>query len=276
MFPAACQVQQLLSRPIPWSQDDLQGLALPGYESFDPRALPWAEASTGGPMPNGCQLTKKSRHRWVLGFEWRGEKLYAKRGIPRLIRQRVSWTLRGSKAQREFAIGRAFVAAGITVPEPVFYAHTKSSESFLVTRALPENWMSFIEWARQHGLHDEDLAEVARYTRWLHGLSAFHADYRADHIFRTDAPPGSPPHESFALIDLDGSRVGRVPSTRLRTVALYQFFLSLVPVGMTRERAVEFCHVYAPKPSDCNRLDPNAIYDRVERSWARISTRKRK
>ncbi len=265
----------MLSKPIPWSQDDLQGLALPGYESFDPRSLPWSESSTGVPLPQGFRLTKKSRHRWVLAFEWRGEKLYAKRGIPRLIRQRVSWTLRGSKAQREFAIGRAFAATGITVPEPVFYAHTLSSESFLVTRALPETWSSYADWARNNGLSEEDLAEVARFARWLHGLSAFHADFRADHVFRTDALPGSPPHEGFALIDLDGSRIGRNPSTRLRAVALYQFFLSLVPMGMTRDCAIRFCRVYAPKPSDRDRLDPNAIYDRVEKAWSQISTRRK-
>ncbi len=266
---------QVLSRPIPWSQDDLHGQALPGFESFDPRSLPWEEASKRLPMPEGYVLTKKSRHRWVICFEWRGERVYAKRGIPALIRQRVSWTLRGSKAQREFATGRAFLAAGVTVPEPVFFANAKSAESFLLTRSLPDTWLPLVDYFRKVPLQEEELVEVARFTRWLHGLSAFHADYRGDHIFKTDAPSGSPAHERYALIDLDGSRIGRYPSRRLRAHALYQLFLSLVPRGMNREIALRFCRAYAPKTADLDSLNPQAIYDRVEMSWQQHLARRK-
>ncbi|MDK2970658.1 MAG: Lipopolysaccharide kinase (Kdo/WaaP) family [Candidatus Sumerlaeota bacterium] len=247
----------MLPEPLLWNRGPLHGLSLPGYEDLNPAALPWREAASKEPLPTGVLLAKRSRSRLVLAANFHGERLYFKRARARTFRHRLSAHLRGDKLQREWHAAREFLAAGVIVPVPVLYATAGHHETYLVTRGLPSAWQPLSHWFRENGLDQEQLDALADYTRWLHALPAYHDDYRTDHVYRTDAPPTAPIGERYALIDLDGSTTGRIPTRRQREEALLELFVALLRRPFTIAHATRFIERYA---NTQHRLKPDALY----------------
>jgi hypothetical protein len=258
-----------MTRPaiIPIRHGRCRGLAVAGFEDFDPSSLPWREVRERAPvLPDGVELAKRSRSRLVLRTRWRGHDLYVKRAIARTWRHRVSVLLQGSKPQREWHCAQAFLARGILVPRPVFYCGSRSGPCYLATEALPAAWRPLADVVAERGIDPALLADVARYTRWLHDLPALHADYRSDHVWLTDAPPDAPLHQRFALMDLDGSRAGRRAVTGAeRATAFLQLFISLLRAHLDQSTASAMIDAYTA--GGARAIDAAALLDRARREF---------
>lgn len=257
----ATAAHEVLARPLAWRRGRLRGLALPGFEEFDPLALPWEAVAAKEPLPQGFEPAKRSRSRLVIATEVRGERLFVKRAMARTWRHRISALVQGSKLRREWHTARRFLAAGVNVPVPIFLAEAPRWTSYLATRAFPQEWESLdVRFARE-GIDDATLEELARYTRWLHALPAYHDDYRTEHIHRTDAPGDAPPQEQFALLDLDGAHAGAAPSRAKREEALSELFLSLMRDGLTRDQVERFVALYDKGKAE--KFDAEALFKRA-------------
>lgn len=255
----------------PWRRGQLRGWALPGFEEFDPAALPWDAAAAKRPLPDGVRLAKRSRSRIVLAVAFANQTVYVKRGRVRSVRRWLSSWIRGDKMCREWHVAHAFAALGVRVPQPVLYASEGVGRAYLATRALPDSWTPLADWFHAHGLDADQLDALADYTRWLHALPAYHDDYRTDHIYRTDAPDSAPVGERFALIDLDGAHAGRPPSPAKRREALVELFVSLLRESLTLDHAQRFTARYAAPG-----LDPAALFAKARHLYDEAKGKKRR
>lgn len=228
-----------------WTRRDLRGCAVAGFETLDPRVWPWEAARRKQPLPDGVTLAKRSPSRWVLGVTWEGHELHVKRILSPTLRARLSSWLKGSKAAREFATGRAVIAHGLRTPEPVFFAEAPGGESFLATRSLPPDHEPMSHRLRREGLVPELLEALADMTRLLHESGVWHADWRTDHVFSSPALDAAPLAERFALLDLDGAVVSdSVVGAARRARSVHQVFVSLLRRPFTMEHAEQFVARY--------------------------------
>ncbi|MCB2154223.1 lipopolysaccharide kinase InaA family protein [bacterium] len=244
--------------PKPWQREALRGLVLPGYEDLDPAGLPWEDAAAKRPLEGEHSVAKRSRSRLVIRIEHEGETLYVKRALARTLPRVVSAFLLGPKTFREWRTAHEWLDQGLRVPEPVLVASQGKRLSYLVTRGLPESWTPLNEWLKTNGLDLEMLKDVGRLARALHDRPAYHADYRTDHIYRTDAPADAPLFERFAFIDLDGAFIGKPVSTEQRRQALVQFLVSLKRRDASVEHAAALVAGY--EEASPIGLDPAALF----------------
>lgn len=241
----------------------MRGLALPGFEDFDPAAYPWEAARAKQPLPPGVALAKRSPSRWVLGIQWRGHALHLKRTLSPTLRARLSSMLKGSKSAREFNTGRAVLEHGLRTPEPAFYAEAPGGESFLATRSLPPDLEPV-----SHRLRREDrivpelLDALADLTRLIHESGVWHADWRTDHVFSSAALDAAPVAQRFALLDLDGAVVGnRLVGAARRERSVHQLFVSLLRRPFTEEHAERFLARYGLPMAPPKRMYRDAVAD---------------
>lgn len=253
-----------LATPLPWRLGPWRGLALPGFEDFDPLAWPWEAARLKQTLPAGVTLAKRSPSRWVLSVAWNGHALHVKRTLAPTLRARLSALVKGTKSAREFAVARAIIAHGLRTPEPVLFARGPRGESYLATRSLPADHEPVsIRLRRENRVVPELLEALADLTRLLHESGVWHADWRTDHVFSSEALDAAPLAERFALLDLDGAVVvdGTVSAGR-RARSVHQLFVSLLRRPFTREHADQFVARYGLP------LPPAAVlYDKAVRDY---------
>lgn len=229
----------MIPEPVSWNRGEWSGWVVPGCQDLDPASLPWDIAARTKRVPHPFLLAKHSRSRLVIAVPFNGETVYVKRAVARSLPRRISASLRGPKTLREWTVARDFLAAGVRVPEPVLYAAGPGHVSFLATRGFPPEWRTVYAIVKLNGPDCGVLGRVGRYSRWLHDLPAFHADFRSDHLFVTGSEDGD-----LALMDLDGASAGRPVSNSRRSEALAIFFASLLRFGMKRRHVRELVDAY--------------------------------
>lgn len=234
--------------------------AVDEFRDFRPDELPWKEMRRHpGHFPER-DVAKVSRVRTVVGLDvadrsGKVQRVYVKRSFTRALLKRLVLRFRETKEWREVQLAQQFLDAGFIVPEPLLYAESVTEPdhlptTWLVTKALGSEWQQFKTASKEQGLDRNRLISLADYTRELHERRVLHADYRADHVyFRADG--------AWAMIDLDGSRLGEPVSVKERREALLQLTISLIPSGLTEALLKEFMDAYAdegPPPYDAGKL----------------------
>lgn len=218
------------------------------FAGLDPLALPWREMRKYPENFPGRHIAKVSSLRTVVGMDVSGasgnsHRLYIKRSFTRGRWRGLLAPLRPSKEWREFETARRFLERGFIVPEPVFYAEATSEglpTRFYATIALGPRWVCARDWFRGEGLASPAWRALASFTRALHQGGTLHADYRADHLY---LDPESDLTE-WAMIDLDGSRLGAAVKPRERRRAILQLAQSLIPAGLDEEALAHFLSIY--------------------------------
>ncbi|HNM46059.1 MAG TPA: lipopolysaccharide kinase InaA family protein [Candidatus Sumerlaeota bacterium] len=225
-------------------------------EAFDPLALPWREMRKNPRDFPDRDVAKVSRARTVVGLTFvdrngAPQRIYVKRSLLRGAFRQLAARFRDSKELREFELAGAFLRAGFTVPEPLYYSEAPmKSESaraiFYATRALPERWKVAKEFFKGSRTFAAEWESLAMFTRLLHERGVLHSDYRSDHLFmdRDCIAAGEPPTRCWALIDLDGSRCGRAVSRGERDRAMRQLAESLITSGLVEEDLKRFLEIY--------------------------------
>ena len=122
-----------------------------------------------------------------------------------------------SKAAKSFRMAEAFAAAGLSTPEPLFYAEAVTGQptAIFVTRLLAERIeLRYLLRARNAGTERESyprieaaaaIAAVARYARRMHDAGFFHRDFSIGNLLLQE---GALPGEiaDVAVLDLNRCR----------------------------------------------------------------------
>ncbi|MCC6547597.1 hypothetical protein IT570_10565 [Candidatus Sumerlaeota bacterium] len=226
---------------------------------FDPLGLPWKEMRRSPQDFPEHHVAKVSRARTVVGLTFvdasgTPQRIYAKRSLLRGPVARLAARFRESKEWREFELAGAFLRAGFTVPEPLYYSEAMvKSESahaiFYATRALPGRWRVAKEFFKTTKRFCAEWESLAKFTRLLHERGVLHADYRSDHLFMDldCIARGEDVAKCWALIDLDGSRCGRNVSRSERERALKQLAESLITSEVGEQNLKRFLEIYDPE-----------------------------
>lgn len=247
---------------------------LPEFSGLNPLSLPWKELRRSPENYPAWHIAKVSGVRTVVGFSFKlpsgdSERIYLKRSLLRDPIKKLLSRFRASKEWREFHLAIKFQDAGVRVPKPVYYAETVGGGEptvFYATRALGGAWKSATEHFEQTREFGRDWLDLARYTRELHNRQFLHGDYRGDHVFLNKAL-FEKNEEAWALIDLDGSAVGRPVSSHDRRRALCQLAESLLAAGIGEEKMAEFLGVYDPEQK--HGLDAADIIATAERKQSK-------
>jgi hypothetical protein len=248
-------------------------MAAPGWREFDPRAIPWSELRKYPEKFPHFEVAKVASLRTVVGLDAApyggpAERVFVKRSYDRpglLARIVALW--RPAKELRELRVLRAFIGAGYVVPEPLFYAETRidgRTTRFLVTRALSPEWRPAEAWfaSASPPEWEERWMALAVYTRALHAAGALHADYRIAHLYLRPVDT-----TAWAMIDMDGSRLGAPPSCRERRRAMLQLVESMLPLGLKEEALGRFLKAYDPAGEW--RMQPAGLIAEVQQKLAR-------
>jgi len=249
---------------------------LDDYSSLDPMRVPWREVRRHPDRFPDWHIAKVSSVRTVIGLDFAihtGEtrRIYLKRSLQRDKVKQLLARFRATKEWREFQLAQEFAEAGVTVPQPVYYAEGTDENGqpsvYYATIGFGSEWheaKSLFKKTRQFGAEWQSLA---RFTRRLHEKGVLHGDYRSDHIYLDEGSFAEGDDSAWALMDLDGSRVGKPVTPRERFRALTQLTDSLLTSGMKRENVEEFLRVY--DPANTQQLDSRRIYkfalDKVKR-----------
>ncbi len=146
-------------------------------------------------------------------------------------KDRLSRRWRGSKAQRSWRAAHALLAAGILTPEPVLWIESEdeAGPSFYICRFLPDTLEArYLVRAANAGREREEfpgvdfpsfLDELGRTARRLHDAGFWHRDLSSGNVLLRCDAAGIP--TALWLVDLNRTRIGRVPTTseRLRDLA---------------------------------------------------------
>jgi hypothetical protein len=232
-----------------------QLMTAPGFEQLDPVAIPWRELRRMPERFPDWHVAKVSSARTVVGrqveLELGSARLYFKRSLLRGFAARLLRHLRHPKEIREWQLAGQFAARGLNVPRPVFYGEAYDPSAgcqaiFLVTEALPDRWVEAKSYFRNASFVTGAWESLARFTRELHSMGIYHADYRADHLYVDPDQLSSGDVAAWAMIDLDGSSINRPVSGHRRRRALRQLTESLEGVGITEADLAKFISIYDP------------------------------
>lgn len=175
-----------------------------------------------------------------------------------------------SKAAKSFRVAEAFAAAGLSTPEPLFYAEAVSGQptAIFVTRLLAERTeLRYLLRARNAGTERESfprldaaaaIAAVARYARRMHDAGFFHRDFSIGNLLLQE---GELPGEiaDVAVLDLNRCR-------RQRAVAATDRMRDLcrLPLERVDDRELLLSSYFAPQavPESARRS-----YDFARRSF---------
>jgi len=253
-------------------------VAEPGYEKLDPLALPWKELRRNPERFPDWHVAKVSSARTVVGLdvdlpEGRRERIYFKRAPRRTFVARLRALVRPSKEWREWNLAQAIGRAGVWVPRPLFYAEAYDPSVgcpcvFLATKALEPTWREAKEHFIQHRQFDREWRSLAAFSRRLHELEIYHADFRADHLFLDPTRIGVwEDLSAWAMIDLDGSTVGAPIGRALRLRAIEQLAESFMKAGLTAAHLEDFLAIY--DPTNQWKFNPPAIIEVASRTGFR-------
>ncbi len=226
-----------------------------GYGAFEPLDMPWAELRSKTIELPGVKVAKLSSVRMVLRVDHEKEdgaeqRIYVKRSLVPTLRKRLGEVFRSSKEWREFNLAIQFRRHGIHVPIPVYYSELNNNGTpvrFFATKALEPRWRASKKHFRDPGSFDEKWRVVASFTRMLHSSDILHGDFRSDHIYLdVDHLSVDDPLSCCALIDLDGSRIGKKVTRKERVRSLRQLAQSLISCGITPDEIRKFLTIYDP------------------------------
>jgi len=202
-----------------------RGEALPDFEAFAFAEIPWVPIRQEGRAVDGIECVKASNSRRVLriaspsGADQSQPVLYLKRYLANTWRRRMGLRLIGVRAAREFHLGQALLAAGVSTPRPLAWAAHPSTyhleykgKSFAVP---PASYLLTLEWPNQGSVRDWLVGHpqrektfidgLARFLAEAHQLGFYHDDCTAEHVLvapEADQPDPVTPSK-FALIDVD-------------------------------------------------------------------------
>ncbi len=250
---------------------------LEDFSNLDPLSIPWKELRRNPEKYPDWHVAKVSSLRTVVGFNYRVDnreehRIYLKRSLLRGKVKQILSLFRASKEWREFQIAQEFARENVIVPRPVYYSEgfieNGLPQIFLATSAFSPSWRPSKEYFKETRRFDRVWESLAAYTKSLHDRKILHGDYRSDHLyFNEDRFEAEDYDRCWALIDLDGSRVGKVISSRDRFRALTQLTESLITSGISRENLKDFLAIY--DHSDENQLDSKEIFKFVLEKVAR-------
>jgi hypothetical protein len=239
-------------------------------------ALPWKEMRRAPEDFPDDHVAKVSSARTVVGSSFvlngRSERLYLKRSLLRKLADRLLHPFRPSKEWREFQLAREFGSRGVWVPKPVFYGEAHQDDGvtaiFLATQALEPCWIESKTFFKTARSFDKEWRSLAAFTRRLHDLDLYHADYRSDHLYLDPSRVGVwEDLSAWALIDLDGSQTRRPVRRSERERALLQLIESLITSGVGPEHVKEFLEVYDHQ--NRYRFDAELLFNDVKRKQER-------
>lgn len=228
----------------------------PEYANLDPLLIPWAELRKTPEAFPQYHVAKRNSDRTVIGMTHEDvsgieRRLYIKRSFTTSRWRRIWRPFRATKEWQEMLIAGEFRALGIFVPEPVFYAEADWQDvrysgpvTFFASLGLPTEFRSVTNYFNQHRSYGDEWAALATLTRNIHNINVLHADYRADHIYLREDNNGG---WEWALLDLDGSRVGPSIDRGARIRALRQLTESLIKAGLQRPDLARFLEIYDPE-----------------------------
>lgn len=239
--------------------------SLPELATLAPWTLPWTEVRNNPELFTDPKLFKLSSRRTVVRTESAGRPLFVKRSLVLRQTERLRYSVVLPKEAKELLLALDWLAAGLHVPAPVFFAigpdpARPCPARFYVTEPLPSGLREAKAHFAECGFADGAIERIAREAARLHALPALHSDFRADHIYLGP--------EELWYIDLDGSTRGRKPSRGDRTRAFLQFFQSLVPEGITEEVGSRFIAVY--DPTNEFSFDGAALVREARSNWEQV------
>jgi len=206
-----------------------------GYEQLGAGAIPWGDAEAI--RAAGGEFVKKSPSRQVVSMETgpggEGGRVFCKRYVARGLGDTLSVALAGSRARREFAVGRKALEAGLPVARPVAMGEIHrwgiARVSVVVTEAVPHDGTLDAMWtACESNARRRELVRAAgAFIREMHDRGLYHDDLAAPHILTRKSEDGW----EFTLIDLLNCRVGRL-GRYAKAKMLYQLCRSLSRVGL--------------------------------------------
>ena len=176
-------------------------------------------------------------------------KQFRERGLrARLLRARGE-----SKAAKSFRMAEAFTAAGLSTPEPLFYAEAVAGTptAIFVTRLLAGRLeLRFLLRARNAGTDRESfprvgaeaaIAAVARYARRMHDAGFFHRDFSIGNLL-LEAGSTADAVADVAVLDLNRCR-------RQRRVAATDRMRDLcrLPLERADDRELLLAAYFAPE-----------------------------
>ncbi len=258
-----------LAAPLPWSEGDCRGWAIPGYQNLSLAKVPW-ESIRWEPTGPWRQIKKASTRRVAcLQRDSPPETLFVKWSLIRQPFKLFGTAFRPSRAALEFDLARRVLASGFLTPTPVLFAERRRGpfllDSYLVTRGLDAEWASVHAlWKRRHAdkttggttaTSQDTQREIARLIDDLgRAVRAFHdhgfsfADSRAHHWFtRADAPDRDNDagiFQRWAVLDLDDSRLGTPPSPARRRRFLAMLLASFPRSSWTPDHSRQLLDAY--------------------------------
>lgn len=245
--------KQDLQNPAPYKKR----VYLEPFAQFDPLSFPWKEWRKYPENFPSHHVAKVSSVRTVVGMDYttsegKVERLYLKRSyVAPKVGKIILSLFRASKEWKELLLANKFSRAGVVVPEPVYYGEAVESSGrsvvFFATRALSRDWQEGRDFFQQEKRFEGEWESLARYTKWLHDKGILHADYRGDHLWFNKQAFADGVEPQWALIDLDGSWVGKSVTRTQRHRALYQLAESLIRAGLTEGDMADFLRLYDPE-----------------------------
>ncbi len=193
-------------------------------------------------------------------------KQFRERGLrARLLRARGR-----SKAAKSFRMAEAFTAAGLSTPEPLFFAEAVSGQptAIFVTRFLADRLeLRYLLRARNAGTDSETfprvsataaIAAVARYARRMHDAGFFHRDFSIGNLLLA-AGPTADAVADIAVLDLNRCRLQRAvgATDRMRD-------LCRLPLERAADRELLLTSYFAP---DCVPETARRSYELARRSF---------
>lgn len=286
---------------IPWrGPRGWKGKAAPGFDRFAFADLPWVHLKKEGTSEGDILCVKASRSRRVYriprGGPGRGpgeNHVFAKRYLINSLRRAVSSRLRGTKAEREFALGHELLRAKVPTPTPLAFAYQPGPlhprddagkgvlppASYLLTLEWP-NGGCVKDWLRGRSAADRAKlwACVAAFLAEAHARGFYHDDCSAEHILVGDNPDFSDPWPSdldrspLAFIDIDNGKLGGRPvGQRRRAMNLFQILRSIAFETMRPTERTEFIEAYLKRAGDECTASPAEMQSAVEEiAWRKI------
>jgi hypothetical protein len=226
---------------VPWhGLHGWRGEAVAECARFSFSGLPWMDLAREGQECDGVECVKSSQSRRVLRLRHEGRVIYAKRYLINNWRRQIGNRLAGTKAWREFVLGRRLLQARLATPLPLAYAeHLRPSKTAESKPLPPASYLLTLEWPNAGsvktwlGEHREEReafwSALAEFLAQAHEMGFYHDDCAADHILiAADSSPGSVTPSGFAFIDIDNGRLEPGPiGAGPRYVNLFQVMRSL-------------------------------------------------
>ena len=141
---------------------------LDDYSSLDPMRVPWREVRRHPDRFPDWHIAKVSSVRTVIGLDFAihtGEtrRIYLKRSLQRDKVKQLLARFRATKEWREFQLAQEFAEAGVTVPQPVYYAEGTDENG------QPSVYYATIGFGDYVGLKDAD--DFPNIVRWRTAFS---------------------------------------------------------------------------------------------------------